>query len=151
MTSKNSGNVPMEERRTGVSLPPPASNSESAPPYTELGATPAVRQFTFWRDGFSFGDGPLLRYDDPNNVTILEGINSGTVSPALLGVRRGQAVDLIVTQRTHEDYAAPRDIRQLPTTDIGTDAPSSSSSGGPIHTESEALREALLIKAAANK
>ncbi|KAJ7668832.1 SEP domain-containing protein [Mycena rosella] len=141
----------MEERRTGISLPPRASNPESVPPLAELGATPVVRQLTFWRDGFSFGDGPLLRYHDPKNVTILEGIHSGTVPPALLGIRSGQAVEVIVAKRTHEDYAAPRDVRQLPATDIAADAPSSSSSGGPIHTESEALREALLNTAAANK
>ena len=40
-------------------------------------APPAIRHLTFWRDGFSVEDGPLMRYDDPNNAQILEEINSG--------------------------------------------------------------------------
>ena len=42
-----------------------------------LDAPPAIRHLTFWRDGFSVEDGPLMRYDDPNNAQILEEINSG--------------------------------------------------------------------------
>ena len=42
---------------------------------------PAIRHLTFWRDGFSVEDGPLMRYDDPNNAQILEEINSGYNSP----------------------------------------------------------------------
>jgi len=37
----------------------------------------ATRHITFWRDGFSVEDGPLLRYDDPTNSSILEEINTG--------------------------------------------------------------------------
>lgn len=39
----------------------------------------AVREITFWKDGFSIQDGPLLRYDDPVNSQILQAINSGYV------------------------------------------------------------------------
>lgn len=38
-----------------------------------------TRQLTFWRNGFSIGDGPLLRYDDPANEFALNAINSGYV------------------------------------------------------------------------
>ena len=38
---------------------------------------PTIRHLTFWRDGFSVEDGPLMRYDDPNNAQILEEIKSG--------------------------------------------------------------------------
>jgi UBX domain-containing protein 1 len=36
-----------------------------------------VRTMIMWRDGFSVDDGPLLRYDDPQNRAHLEAINSG--------------------------------------------------------------------------
>jgi len=37
----------------------------------------AVRNITFWRDGFSVEDGPLMRYDDPANQNLLNEINTG--------------------------------------------------------------------------
>lgn len=37
----------------------------------------AVRHLTFWRDGFSVEDGPLMRYDDPGNRETLEAIKAG--------------------------------------------------------------------------
>ena len=37
----------------------------------------AVRVITFWRNGFTIEDGPLLAYDDPQNAQLLELINSG--------------------------------------------------------------------------
>ena len=40
---------------------------------------PAIRQITFWRDGFSIEDGELLRYDNPENENILTQINTGCV------------------------------------------------------------------------
>lgn len=36
-----------------------------------------TRYLTFWRNGFSVDDGPLYRYDDPANQTMLNAINSG--------------------------------------------------------------------------
>jgi len=47
----------------------------------------AIRNLTFWEDGFSIEDGDLMRYDDPRNAEILAAINSGYVlfplSPSL--------------------------------------------------------------------
>ena len=37
----------------------------------------AVRVITFWRNGFTIEDGPLLAYDNPQNAQLLELINSG--------------------------------------------------------------------------
>ena len=37
----------------------------------------AVRNLTFWQDGFSIEDGDLMRYDDPANADVLAAINSG--------------------------------------------------------------------------
>ncbi|WFC99440.1 protein phosphatase regulator [Malassezia yamatoensis] len=68
---------------------------------------PAVRHLTFWQDGFSIEDGPLMRYDDPANRETLEAINSGRAPLSLLNVRFGQPVELMVAQRTSEKYVAP--------------------------------------------
>jgi hypothetical protein len=37
----------------------------------------AIRNLTFWRDGFIVEDGDLRRYDDPAQAQILSEINSG--------------------------------------------------------------------------
>jgi UBX domain-containing protein 1 len=37
----------------------------------------AIRNLTFWSDGFSIEDGDLMRYDDPANADVLAAINSG--------------------------------------------------------------------------
>jgi len=36
-----------------------------------------IRNLTFWKEGFSIEDGPLMRYDDPHNKEILEAIKAG--------------------------------------------------------------------------
>lgn len=68
---------------------------------------PAVRHLTFWADGFSIGDGPLMRYEDPGNQEILEAIHAGRAPLHLLNVRFGQPVELVVTRRTNEKYVPP--------------------------------------------
>ena len=37
----------------------------------------AIRNITFWKDGFCIEDGPLLRYDIPENAKLLDEINTG--------------------------------------------------------------------------
>ncbi|KAF8139443.1 SEP domain-containing protein [Mycena galopus ATCC 62051] len=64
----------------------------------------AIRRLTFWRDGFTVQDGPLVRYDDPANA---EAIHAGHALPSILNVRYGQRVDGSVTQRTSDDYVPP--------------------------------------------
>ncbi|GAA99764.1 uncharacterized protein L969DRAFT_18623 [Mixia osmundae IAM 14324] len=68
---------------------------------------PARRILTFWRDGFSIEDGPLLRYDDKANKEYLDALNSGRAPLDLLNVRFGQRVDLQVSKRLDEDYKPP--------------------------------------------
>lgn len=68
---------------------------------------PAVRHLTFWADGFSIGDGPLMQYEDPGNQEILEAIHAGRAPLHLLNVRFGQPVELVVTRRTNEKYVPP--------------------------------------------
>ncbi|KAG9089044.1 hypothetical protein FRC06_001732, partial [Ceratobasidium sp. 370] len=77
------------------------------PPGEEDDEEVAIREITFWRDGFSIADGPLLKYDNPANQAILDAINSGSAPPSLLNVRVGQPVELRVARRTTEEYQPP--------------------------------------------
>lgn len=47
----------------------------NSPPETEQET--AIRYLTFWKNGFSIEDGPLMEYDNPENQRILAAINSG--------------------------------------------------------------------------
>ncbi|GJJ14154.1 hypothetical protein Clacol_008414 [Clathrus columnatus] len=67
----------------------------------------ATRYITFWRDGFSVEDGPLMRYDEPGNAQLLNEINAGHAPPQFLNVDVGQPVELRVTRRLNEDYIPP--------------------------------------------
>jgi len=66
-----------------------------------------IRHLTFWRDGFSIEDGPLMRYDNPENQRVLDAINSGNAPPSVLGVQVNQPVELRVARRVEEAYEAP--------------------------------------------
>ena len=65
---------------------------------------PTARQLTFWRNGFSISEGPLLRYDDPSNHDTLVAINNGRIPLHLFNVSFGQDIDVQIIRRTHEDY-----------------------------------------------
>ncbi|RIA96570.1 hypothetical protein C1645_796124 [Glomus cerebriforme] len=80
---------------------PTTSTAPAEPP------TPVVRHLTFWRNGFSIEDGPLMAYDDPANEEFLKAINSGRAPLALLNVRQDQPVDVRVARRLDEDYKPP--------------------------------------------
>lgn len=66
-----------------------------------------TRRLTFWRNGFSIEDGPLLSYDEPRNRETLEAIQSGRAPPSLFGVRFNQPLQVEVAQRKSEDYQPP--------------------------------------------
>ncbi|KAI8813228.1 hypothetical protein BJ742DRAFT_475852 [Cladochytrium replicatum] len=89
---------------------PQASSSSSARvPATPAGQDMEVveRQLTFWRNGFSIDDGPLMSHDDPQARQFLEAINSGRAPPQLLNVAYGQPVEIKVAHRMEEDYKPP--------------------------------------------
>ncbi|KAJ6592617.1 SEP domain-containing protein [Mycena capillaripes] len=67
-----------------------------------------IRRLTFWRQGFTVEDGPLMRYDDPANADVLAAIHAGHAPPSILNVRIGQRVDVQVTKRTDDDYVPPK-------------------------------------------
>ncbi|KAJ6629896.1 hypothetical protein B0H10DRAFT_1985755 [Mycena sp. CBHHK59/15] len=79
------------------------------PNASDPSTAPATRHLTFWRDGFTVEDGPLMRYDDPQHSEVLAAIHSGLAPPAILNVSPGQPVEVLVTKRTGEDYVAPRE------------------------------------------
>ncbi|KAJ1962417.1 protein phosphatase regulator, partial [Dipsacomyces acuminosporus] len=54
----------------------------------------AVRELTFWRNGFSIGDGPLYNTEDPRNRQILEALLQGRAPLDILNVRPGQQVEM---------------------------------------------------------
>ncbi|KAJ6449431.1 hypothetical protein C8R47DRAFT_1171630 [Mycena vitilis] len=67
-----------------------------------------TRHLTFWRDGFTVEDGPLMRYDDPEHEDVLPAIQSGLAPPSILGVTPGQRVEVVISKRTNEEYVPPR-------------------------------------------
>lgn len=67
-----------------------------------------TREITFWKQGFTVGDGPLHRYDDPANATVLDELNKGRVPVSILGVSLGQDVDVSVFRKTDEDWVPPK-------------------------------------------
>jgi len=67
----------------------------------------AIRVITFWKNGFTIEDGPLLTYDNPQNAQLLELINSGHAPPQQLNVQVGQPVELRIAHRVAEEYAPP--------------------------------------------
>lgn len=66
------------------------------------------RKITFWKQGFTVEDGPLHRYDDPQNAHVLEDLIQGRVPVSLLDVEYGQDVDVSVFRKTNEDYVPPK-------------------------------------------
>lgn len=66
------------------------------------------REITFWRQGFTVGNGPLNRYDDPENAMVLQELNQGRVPLSILDVEFGQDVDVSVIRKTDEDYTPPK-------------------------------------------
>ena len=55
-------------------IPDPNAAAAAA---SQEGQETAIRNLTFWRDGFNIEDGPLMAYDNPENQRILDAINSG--------------------------------------------------------------------------
>lgn len=66
------------------------------------------RTLHLWADGVSIDDGPLLRFDDPNNEHIMAEINQGRAPKALLDVQPDQEVDLNLEPHRDENYVAPK-------------------------------------------
>ncbi|CUS07823.1 unnamed protein product [Tuber aestivum] len=99
-----------------------------------------TRSLTFWRDGFSVEDGPLMHYDDPANQDVLHAIRNGRAPLSLMNVEPGQPADVNVFRRTDEDYV-PTKKKWAPFSGTGQrlgsptpGAPSSSTAPPPVVT-----------------
>lgn len=96
---------------TGFKLGDTESGSEKIVDPSELlpqKPEKVTREITFWRQGFTVGDGPLHRYDNPDNTLVLNELNRGRVPVSLLDVEFGQDVDVSVFRKTDEDYTPPK-------------------------------------------
>ncbi|WWD20976.1 hypothetical protein CI109_105456 [Kwoniella shandongensis] len=69
--------------------------------------TVQTRRLTFWRNGFSIEDGPLMPYEDPQNQRLLQAIEAGRAPPSVFGVNYNQRLNVEVAQRRKEEYQAP--------------------------------------------
>ena len=67
------------------------------------------RVLHLWNDGFSVEDGPLRRFDDPNNASDLAMINQGRAPVHLMNVSYGQSVD-VQLMRHESDYVKPKTV-----------------------------------------
>ncbi|KAF9159627.1 hypothetical protein DFQ26_006330 [Actinomortierella ambigua] len=67
----------------------------------------AVRTLTFWRNGFSIEDGPLIAFNDPAGREILSAVDRGEAPLKVMNVQPGQSVDVRVARRESEDYVPP--------------------------------------------
>ena len=83
-------------------MPPPGQEDDD-----EDDGEAAVRHLTFWRNGFSIEDGPLLSYDKPEDKELLEAIEAGRAPPAVFNVRWNQPLQVEVAKRLNEDYVPP--------------------------------------------
>lgn len=66
------GNILGSDEVASQFVPDPNARPEQAETEERI-----IRHLTFWRDGFSVEDGPLMRYDNPDNNETLRLIDQG--------------------------------------------------------------------------
>ena len=101
--------APSRFRGSGQTLGGDDTPSQVVPDPTPRTPNPGdvqTRILHLWEDGFSIEDGPLRRFDDPQNAADLQMIRSGRAPLHLMGVRQDQSVDVHLTKHT-EKYKAP--------------------------------------------
>jgi UBX domain-containing protein 1 len=82
--------------------PTASSSGRSSSSRTEV----QVRVLHLWTDGFSIEDGPLHRFDDPQNAADLAVIRSGRAPIHLMNVQPDQPVDVHINKHD-ENYRPP--------------------------------------------
>ncbi|KAG6486922.1 plant UBX domain-containing protein 4-like [Zingiber officinale] len=90
-------------------------SGESAPSAPTPVPTPQqpeniIHNIYFWRNGFTVNDGPLRRFDDPENASFLESITKSECPKELEPADRRTAVNVNLIRR-QEDYSEP--VRRL--------------------------------------
>jgi len=63
------------------------------------------RMITFWKNGFSIDDGPLLDYKSHQNV--LKNLEEGIAPTELFNIKRGEELNVEVSHRLNENYIPP--------------------------------------------
>ncbi|KAK4045960.1 protein phosphatase regulator [Microbotryomycetes sp. JL201] len=101
---RGSGHTLGSEDEPSKVVPDPEARNKAQQDSDEDNEEPAVRNLTFWEDGFSIEDGDLMRYDDPANAGILAAINAGRAPLSLLNVRHDQPVELRIAKRLNEKW-----------------------------------------------
>jgi UBX domain-containing protein 1 len=100
---------PNRFRGSGMTLGGDDTPSQLIPDPHPQAAEPGPTQtriLHLWEDGFSIQDGPLRRFDDPQNAADLQMIRQGRAPLHLMGVRPDQPIDVQLVK--HEDaYKAP--------------------------------------------
>ncbi|KAJ1725605.1 protein phosphatase regulator [Coemansia erecta] len=102
-SSRSTGN-PAAASRGGGNVD---DSGDSSGQHENVEGDVAMRELTFWRNGFSIGDGPLYNIEDPTNRQNLDAILQGRAPLDVLNVRPGQQVEMKVTDRRGEDYVPP--------------------------------------------
>ncbi|KAK1752932.1 hypothetical protein QBC47DRAFT_387388 [Echria macrotheca] len=93
----------VESRRVGQPPQQPIPTAEE---------TPAVERILhIWTDGFSIDDGPLHRFDDPQNQADLNMIRQGRAPLHLMNVRIEQRVDVKLMQHQEKYKQLPKVYR----------------------------------------
>ncbi|WVF65744.1 hypothetical protein IAT40_000476 [Kwoniella sp. CBS 6097] len=103
MFGRGGGAAPPAGGRSNI----PAADDDDDDDDDESDDNVQTRRLTFWRNGFSIEDGPLLSYEDPQNQQLLQAIESGRAPPSVFGVRYNQRLNVEVAQRRREDYQPP--------------------------------------------
>ncbi|GAA5998863.1 protein phosphatase regulator SHP1 [Rhodotorula paludigena] len=88
-------------------IPDPSKAAENQDEEEEEEEEVAIRNLTFWQDGFSIEDGDLMRYDEHREL--LAAIQSGRAPLSLLKVKHDQPVELRIAERRNEKW-----VRQPP-------------------------------------
>jgi UBX domain-containing protein 1 len=90
-------------------IPDPLEGLEE--PRQPANQEPQTRTLYLWRDGFSIDDGPLHRFDDPENAADLALIRQGRAPLHLMNVSYDQPVDVKLEQRDENWHQLPRIYR----------------------------------------
>ncbi|KAK8110128.1 UBX domain-containing protein 1 [Apiospora kogelbergensis] len=106
-TFSGSGQTLGGEGVASRTIPDPSAAGRSPQEPAASNGPVQERVLHLWRDGFSIDDGPLRRFDDPENADALRMIQQGRAPVHLMNVRYDEPLDVKLQQ--HEE-----NFRQLP-------------------------------------
>ncbi|ERT00474.1 UBX domain-containing protein 1 [Sporothrix schenckii 1099-18] len=109
---RGSGQTLGGEGAESRTIPDPAAAASGRPSAAAAADAPAEqRVLHIWQDGFSVDDGPLHRYDDPQNAADLQMIRQGRAPLHLMNVPFAQAVDIKLHEHEENWHQLPRVYR----------------------------------------